>query len=200
MPIRPEPCRGCWGSEFWRRRDRLKNPPRLGLPVDDDVLPDWGRGGVGKGSSSRLPCREPLVGDLPRLLSFDWPNRVGDDRPDRVEAVESLRRLGYPGAVKETPGGIRDGDGRGDERPLPALLAKGRCMAVRGDRREGERRWGDPDNRLWDGRRVKTWPWAGAVWGILTGSGKRGPLFFLRRGRRKKVVVVDTVWVVVVVA
>ena len=36
--------------------------------------------------------------------------------------------------------------------------------------------------------------------GILTGKGKRGPLSFLRRGRRKIVVVVDTVCVVVVVA
>ena len=36
--------------------------------------------------------------------------------------------------------------------------------------------------------------------GVLTGKGNRGPLFFLRLGRRKKVVVVDMVCVVVVVA
>ena len=36
--------------------------------------------------------------------------------------------------------------------------------------------------------------------GILTGSGKRDLLFFLRRGILKNVVVVDTVCVVVVVA
>ena len=37
--------------------------------------------------------------------------------------------------------------------------------------------------------------------GVLAGSGNKGPLsFFLRRGRRKKVVVVETVWVVVVEA
>ena len=34
----------------------------------------------------------------------------------------------------------------------------------------------------------------------MTGRGNKGPLFFLRRGKRKKVVVVDTVCVVVVVA
>lgn len=34
----------------------------------------------------------------------------------------------------------------------------------------------------------------------LGGSGKSGPVSFFRRGRRKKVVVVETVWVVVVVA
>ena len=88
-----------------------------------------------------LPRREPLVEDLPRLLSFEGPNRVGDDRPDRVEAVESRRRLGNPGAVKEIPGGIREGEGRGEDRLLPALLEKnGRCMAVRGDLCEWERR------------------------------------------------------------
>lgn len=36
--------------------------------------------------------------------------------------------------------------------------------------------------------------------GIFTGSGNNGPLFFLRLGRRKMVVVVETVCVVVVVA
>lgn len=36
--------------------------------------------------------------------------------------------------------------------------------------------------------------------GILRGRGKRGPLFFFRLGNRKKVVVVETVCVVVVVA
>lgn len=41
----------------------------------------------------------------------------------------------------------------------------------------------------------------GSEAGIFTGKGNRGPgFFFLRLGRRKKVVVVDTVWVVVVVA
>jgi hypothetical protein len=40
----------------------------------------------------------------------------------------------------------------------------------------------------------------GSGGGNLTGKGKRGPLSFLRLGRRKNVVVVDTVWVVVVVA
>jgi hypothetical protein len=41
--------------------------------------------------------------------------------------------------------------------------------------------------------------WASGV-GILTGRGKRGPLSFLRRGRRKNVVVVETVCVVMVAA
>lgn len=40
--------------------------------------------------------------------------------------------------------------------------------------------------------------WSGAR--VLTGKGNSGPLLFLRRGRRKNVVVVETVCVVVVVA
>lgn len=51
-----------------------------------------------------------------------------------------------------------------------------------------------------EARGVKVALWVGSAGGILTGRGNKGPLFFLRRGKRKKVVVVDTVCVVVVVA
>lgn len=51
-----------------------------------------------------------------------------------------------------------------------------------------------------EARGVKLTLWVGSAEGILPGRGNKGPLFFLRRGKRKKVVVVDTVCVVVVVA
>lgn len=144
---------------------------------------------------------EPFVEDLPRLLSFDAA-RTGDDLPDRVDCVESLLRFGIPGAEKERAGVTRDGDGKGEERPLLLPLPKnGRRTAVRGDGWTGVYLLGDWDVRwLSEGPEMKFFSGEGPGGGTLTGSGNRGPLFFFRRGRRKKVVVVDTVCVVVVVA
>lgn len=127
---------------------------------------------------------------------------IGEDLSDRFDTVESLRKLERPGAAKEVPGGMRDGDGKGDELPLSPLLPhKGRGTAVRGDRCGDDRRRGDSDKRrLLDARGVADRSGDDGGGGILIGRGNRGPLFLLRRGSRKKVVVVETVWVVVVVA
>ena len=53
---------------------------------------------------------------------------------------------------------------------------------------------------LVDARGVAADRAVGAGGGILTGRGKRGPLFFFLCGRRKNVVVVEIVCVVVVEA
>lgn len=56
----------------------MNNPPRLALPVEEDVLPDWGNGGVGRGSSS-TDCRyEPLVEDRGRRSSGGGSARIGE--------------------------------------------------------------------------------------------------------------------------
>lgn len=78
---------------------------------------------------------------------------------------------------------------------------KGRGTAVRGERCAVEWRLGDSDKRPFlESLGVKFCSGAVSGGGIFPGNGKRGPLFFLSLGRRKNVVVVETVWVVVVVA
>ncbi len=69
-------------------------PPKLLLPVEVDVLPEPGSGGVGSGWSSRFLCTEPFVEDLPRLLNMAGAASMGEDLPDRFDVVESLRKLG----------------------------------------------------------------------------------------------------------
>lgn len=85
--------------------------------VDVEFLPLAPYGGVGGGSSSDMPPREPMVDERPRR-----PNRfgrvLGEDCADWMDLWESLRKSG-PGcdedrfmlaAVKATC----DGEGMGD--------------------------------------------------------------------------------------
>ena len=83
--------------------------------VEDEVLADWGKGGVDRSSSANL---EFLVEDLPL-----WPGRIGavktgDDLPERMDAVESLLDAK---AIDEGKCVLRDGDGKGDGSPLDPL-------------------------------------------------------------------------------
>lgn len=81
----------CWGSEFCLSRDKVSSPPRLALPVvDEEVLPEGGKGGVDRGPSSADCLKEPLVEDLLR-----WPRKVGsaemgDVPPEEANVLESL--------------------------------------------------------------------------------------------------------------
>ena len=103
------------GSE--RKRERLNRPPRLALPVVDvDVLPDRGMGGAGKSSSANV---EFLVEDLP-LSRRIGAVKTGEDLPDRIDVVESLRDAK---AIDEGRYALWDGDGRGDGNPLDPLAA-----------------------------------------------------------------------------
>ena len=115
---------------------------------------------------------------------------MGDTELDGADVVEFLSKA----ASSSCPG-----DDNGEGSPLFLESSHGWVSAVNGGCRVGERRRGDSDGRPFvDARGVKLVLRAGSEGGILTGSGNRGPLFFLRLGRRKNVVVVETVWVVVV--
>ena len=97
----------------------------------------------------------------------------------------------------DDPGTVALGEGNGDGRP-PGY---GRGTTVNGGSVNKDCRFGDIDDRAeirTDGESEAPAEVSGG--GILTGSGNKGPLFFLRRGNLKNVVVVDTVCVVVVVA
>lgn len=107
--------------------------PKLALPlVDVEVLPECGRGGVGRGSSSASWDIEPIVEDLPRLLRRIG-GRAGDDLADRAEAVDSARRGGGNSGpakfIDVAASAVCDGDGKGDGSPCSK---KGRRIAVTG--------------------------------------------------------------------
>ena len=80
-----------------RRCGRLKRSPKLFLAVEVDVLLD-GRGGVSKVCGSSIPgfLSELTVDDLPRIPSL---MRLGDEWFDVLEALESCRIKGDPGAA-----------------------------------------------------------------------------------------------------
>lgn len=69
----------------------MSNPPRLALPVvDEDVLPDGGKGGVGRGPSSADCLKEPLVDDRlrpPRKPGSAW---TGEVPPEDANGLEFL--------------------------------------------------------------------------------------------------------------
>ena len=101
----------------------MNSPPRLALPVEEDVLPDWGKGGVGKGSSADC-LNEPLVEDRGRRSGGDGPARMGEDVPESFCDI--------------CPGGWL-GDARVEEDALPSWpMWKGRWTAVSGGNREGD--------------------------------------------------------------
>lgn len=88
------------------------------------------------------------------------------------------------------------GEGKGDgSSPLSRLLSVGNRTDECGGVRGGEARRGESEGRLLvEARGVALALGDDVKGGVFAGRGKRGPLsFLLRRGRRKKVVVVDTV-------
>lgn len=70
----------------------MSKPPRLALPVvEEDVLPEGSRGGVGRGPSSADCLKEPLVEDRLRRSRRVESAMTGDVPPDDPSIVESLR-------------------------------------------------------------------------------------------------------------
>ena len=60
--------------------------------VEVDVLPLGPPGGVGEPASSERPPIEPMVDERPLSPTRGWPLGFGDDRADRVDRYESLRK------------------------------------------------------------------------------------------------------------
>jgi hypothetical protein len=84
-------CLDCWGSEFCLSRDKVSSPPRLALPpVDDDVLPEGGRLGVGRGNSSADCLKEPFVEDRPRRPSRVGSATIGEVPSDEANVLDPL--------------------------------------------------------------------------------------------------------------
>ena len=125
IPSPGDPYLGNAGSELWRKRLRLKRPPRLLRPVVEvEVRPDcWPggcKGGVGSAASSRTFVSEPIVEDLPRLPNGMGGAKTGDDAVDRAETAEWVRSIGLPGPAnfnEEAASAECDGDGNGDGCP-----------------------------------------------------------------------------------
>lgn len=210
IPSPGDPYLGNAGSELWRRRLRLKIPPRLLRPVVEvefrpDCWPGGCKGGVGSAASSRTFVSEPIVEDLPRLPNGIGGLRAGDEAVDCADTVESVRSIGLPGPANfndETASAECDGDGNGDGAPYIVWpLGKGRGCGESSGVPTAEDRMGDADVlALVDAREAVADRAEGSGGGILTGRGNRGPLFFFLCGRRKNVVVVEIVCVVVVEA
>ena len=178
------------GSELCLRRDKLNIPPRLVLPdVEVDVLVDCGMGGVGSPSSSIALRSELIVDDLPRNWRPAGRPVVVEDLVDRRDADESLLNKFDPGAAN-----ARDVAASavcvGEDCPfrrLNGLGISGVSLAT-----EKESRMGDSGGRpLVERRGVLAAERSEVV--TRGGKGNSGPLSFFRRGKRKKVVVVDTV-------
>ena len=88
----------------------MNKPPKLALPVvEDDVLPDTGKGGVGRVSSSPLCLTEPFVEDRPRRPKTAESVRTGDELPDGPELLEFMREISSLTWL---------GDGRGEVSPF----------------------------------------------------------------------------------
>lgn len=172
----------------------VKRPPRLLLPaVEVEVRPD-GSGGVGRAGSTGPSLPEPIVEDRPRRPKRRV-FRDGEDLADRAEVVEFFRPSvppRPPRLVEEAIGWPKEGEGSGE--PDPGTVAQALCAQA------GECSI-DSGAALVETRGVPPVTGLGPGNCTLSGKGNRGVGVFLRRfGRRKKVVVVETVCVVVVVA
>lgn len=188
----------------------MKRPPRLLRPVVEvEVRPDcWPggcKGGVGSAASSRTFVSEPIVEDLPRLPNGIGGDKAGDDAVDCADAVESVRSIVLPGPANfndETASADCNGEGSGDGNPdfvWPSW--KRRSSGESSGAEAAGDRVGEADVlALVDARGIVADKAEVSGGGILTGRGKRGPLFFFLCGRRKNVVVVEIVCVVVVEA
>lgn len=160
---------------------------------------------MGSAGSSRTCVNEPIVEDLPLIPSGIGGARAGDDAVDRADAAESVRSIGLPGPANfndEIASAERDGDGSGDGSPYIVWPSwNGRISGESSGAKAAGDRVGDVDDlALVDIREPVADKAEGSGGGILTGKGKRGPLFFFLCGRRKNVVVVEIVCVVVVEA
>lgn len=196
VPLLFRPLRPNTGSELCLRRDKLNRFPRLPLApmVDVEVLVDWGRGGVGKFSSSMALRTELNVEDLPLIPSPFGRPLVPADLSDRCEALESLRRMLAPGAANIVDAATSlAGEVCSSLRLLKLLMSELSARVV------NDWRTGDSEGRPpVDSRGVLAAE--SSADDTLGGNGNKGPLLCFRRGKRKNVVVVDTVCVVVVVA
>lgn len=181
--------------------------PKLFRPlVDVDVRPDGTTWGEGWRSASIALFNDPIVEDRP-LEPRKWGGTGidGVDFADRCDVIESFRKRDGPAAtigalVRATRECV--GDGKGDacleEEPLCGFGAN---IAVTGSSIRVCPRTGDVDIRpLLESFGVLSPSVFESEGRIFIGSGKRCPLFFFRRGKRKNVVVVETVCVVVVSA
>jgi hypothetical protein len=87
-PMKPwagEPCRGEYGSEFWRNLDPSPNRLlKLLLPTVDAVefRPLAPLGGVGGAVSSDRPPRDPMVDERPRMPRRIGPLALGEERAE----------------------------------------------------------------------------------------------------------------------
>jgi hypothetical protein len=165
--LRTEP-----GSEFCLNRLEMPNiSPKLLRPVvENDVLPDEGRGGEGWCSVSRMFVTESRVEDLAL-----FPNRLrlrtdGVECAEFAELDESFRARG--GREADKPAEDRDGEGSGDMWSCPSEAS--------------ERRVGPSGTDL-DCVRPAAGPSAPNCDPVgFGGSGKSGPRFRFSRGIRKR--------------
>lgn len=113
--------------------------------------------------------------------------------------------MGLPGPASfndETASAECDGDGNGGGNPYIVWPSwNDRSSGVSSGAEAAVDLVGEADVlALVDARWVVAYNAEGSGGGIMTGRGKRGPLFFFLCGRRKNVVVVEIVCVVVVEA
>lgn len=196
------------GSEFCRNLcDSENRSPKLFRPaVDVEVRPDGAICGEDWRSTSLTLFNEPMVEDRPLEPRNGGGMDVdGVEFPDRCDVTESLRKRDAPGKPK---GGLvgarleRVGDGNGD-RCLGSDPPRrsDRCGALGGSLSGGGFLAGDTDVRRLREVLAVLFPSTFDSGGEdFSGRGNKGLLSFFRRGKRKKVVVVETVCVVVVSA
>ena len=170
VPGIPEPDVLCTaGSEGRRWRENWKRVLRLGRPVVEvDVRAEAGSVGVGMLSVSSPFLSEASAEELPRSpIAARWP---------------TLAPIGWKDSLEAARSSIVDPKPRRDSEGCPSLLGSLCLSGTDGESAEGR------GEVLLDAILVGD----SSVW-VLGGSGNKGPLFFLRRGNRKNVVVVETV-------
>ena len=109
--------------------------------VDVEFRPLVAYGGVGGGTSSERPPKEPMVDERPRI-----PRRMGvafgDERADWIDFVESLRNndpaAGEPRFIEAAVRAICEGEGIGDDLPFSRSCRRALLMAVSGGLSPGE--------------------------------------------------------------
>ncbi len=196
------------GSELCRSRcESEKRSPKLFRPlVDVEVRPEGVTCGEDWRSTSLALFKELIVEERPLEPSSGGGIGIdGVDFADRWDVIESFRKTDGPGDPKGALVSANVewvGDGKGDGcSGSDSPRNSGTWIALTGSLTWGGLLPGEVDVRpLLDNLGVlmpSTYESAG---GIFTGRGNRCFLSFFRRGKWKKVVVVETVCVVVVSA